>query len=470
MIYLTLMCKNRNWVLKIQLKRGPHNNRDLKLCPSLTVYSYHICCYLLSLAYLQIRVLLEPSQPFKVKVRIHEIPLMAATLCNLGFGFGSGVKKIEEFYVQQRYYSMVLPNTLKRSSQFCCNAATLLHSNHISGTEIKQQGWHLQVVSDSRINYSYDTNGGEKADEVDKMTLIWRAIKLPIYSVALIPLTVGGAAAYLQTGVFSGGRYIILLASSILIITWLNLSNDVYDFDTGADKGKKESVVNLVGSRSGTLISAYFSLSLGFAGIILTSLAAGKLRAIFLLACAIICGYIYQCPPFRLSYQGLGEPLCFAAFGPFATTAFYLLLGRRCGLSPLPLTSTILSASILVGFTTALILFCSHFHQVEGDRAVGKVSPLVRLGTERGSAVVKLSVVTLYALLFAFGISRALPYTCVLLCAMTIPMGKLVVNFVLENHEDKGKIFMAKYYCVRLHTLFGAALAGGLLAAKMLGQ
>lgn len=34
-----------------------------------------------------------------------------------------------------------------------------------------------------------------------------------------------------------------------------------------------------------------------------------------------------QCPPFRLSYQGLGEPLCFSAFGPFATTAFYLLLG-----------------------------------------------------------------------------------------------------------------------------------------------
>ena len=32
---------------------------------------------------------------------------------------------------------------------------------------------------------------------------------------------------------------------------------------------------------------------------------------------------ISQCPPFRLSYQGLGEPLCFAAFGPLATTAFY---------------------------------------------------------------------------------------------------------------------------------------------------
>ena len=36
---------------------------------------------------------------------------------------------------------------------------------------------------------------------------------------------------------------------------------------------------------------------------------------------------LLQCPPFRLSYQGLGEPLCFAAFGPFATCAFYLLHG-----------------------------------------------------------------------------------------------------------------------------------------------
>ncbi|XP_040365468.1 uncharacterized protein LOC112173725 [Rosa chinensis] len=58
----------------------------------------------------------------------------------------------------------------------------------------------------------------------------------------------GSAAAYLETGIFSPWRYSILLISSVLIITWLNLSNDVYDFDTGADKNKVESVVNLVGS------------------------------------------------------------------------------------------------------------------------------------------------------------------------------------------------------------------------------
>lgn len=91
-------------------------------------------------------------------------------------------------------------------------------------------------------------------------------------------------------------------------------------------------------------------------GLTWAAVEAGNVHSILFLTCAIICGYVYQvkvsvsirfildlykmesnntksinllfqCPPFRLSYQGLGEPLCFAAFGPFATTAFYLLQG-----------------------------------------------------------------------------------------------------------------------------------------------
>ena len=45
------------------------------------------------------------------------------------------------------------------------------------------------------------------------------------------------------------------------------------------------------------------------------------------------------------------------------------------------------TAAILVGLTTTSILFCSHFHQIEGDIAARKVSPLVRLGTRRGYEV-----------------------------------------------------------------------------------
>ncbi|RZB61413.1 2-carboxy-1,4-naphthoquinone phytyltransferase, chloroplastic, partial [Glycine soja] len=197
-----------------------------------------------------------------------------------------------------------------------------------------------------------------------------------------------------------------------------------------------------------------------------------NIRSILFLVCAIICGYIYQCPPFRLSYQGLGEPLCFAAFGPFATCAFYLLHGSSSVMNHFPLSGTVLSASILVGFTTSLILFCSHFHQVEGDREVGKMSPLVRLDTKKGAEVVKGAIFMLYALLVAFGLIKALPLTCIFLCALTLPMGNLVVRFVEDNYKaivfshNKNKIFMAKYFCVRLHALFGVALALGLVLAR----
>lgn len=300
---------------------------------------------------------------------------------------------------------------------------------------------------------------------ISRATLIWRAIKLPIYSVALVPVTVGSAAAYLQTGHFFVRRYFMMLASSVLIITWLNLSNDVYDFDTGADKNKKESVVNIVGMRTATLVAACLLLAFSFAGLAYVSLVSRNIRPLLLLACAIACGYVYQCPPFRLSYKGLGEPLCFAAFGPFATTAFYLLQSTS---SEFPISGTIFSASVLVGLTTTLILFCSHFHQVKEDLAVGKMSPLVRLGTETGSEVVKIAVISLYSSLLVFGLFRTLPLICLILCALTFPMGKLVVNYVEENNKDNSKIFMAKYYCVRLHTLFGAALAAGLVAARFL--
>ncbi|KAG7588149.1 UbiA prenyltransferase family [Arabidopsis suecica] len=377
------------------------------------------------------------------------------SLCDMNYGFVP--KKSTDFFVKQKIHK--LPSrgdVITRLPVFGSNASENLNAKTRS---------NLRVRPIFCKSYG-DTAKVYQEEEIPKEKLIWRAIKLPMYSVALVPLTVGASAAYLETGLFLARRYVTLMLSSILIITWLNLSNDVYDFDTGADKNKKESVVNLVGSRSGTLAAAITSLTLGVSGLVWTSLDASNIRAILLLASAILCGYVYQCPPFRLSYQGLGEPLCFAAFGPFATTAFYLLLGSSSEMRHLPLSGRVLSSSLLVGFTTSLILFCSHFHQVDGDLAVGKYSPMVRLGTEKGAFVVRWAIRLLYSMLLVLGLSRILPLPCTLMCFLTLPVGNLVSSYVEKHHKDNGKIFMAKYYCVRLHALFGAALSLGLVIAR----
>ncbi|XP_020551311.1 2-carboxy-1,4-naphthoquinone phytyltransferase, chloroplastic-like isoform X1 [Sesamum indicum] len=391
--------------------------------------------------------------------------MAAATFCSISHGYG--VNKVNYYLSNRRninsiriYQVLSLPDAGQRAlcTRTCFNETAI--------RQLHSEGVHHGTLLKCRAEHTESSIEEEKEERISTATLIWRAIKLPMYTVALVPITVGSAAAYMQTGQYFGERYLKLVVSSVFIIAWLNLSNDVYDFDTGADKNKKESVVNLVG-RTGTHILAWLLLALGLAGLTRVSLEAGSVRSISLLAYAIICGYIYQCPPFRLSYLGLGEPLCFAAFGPFATTAFYWLQG---GPREMSLSSTILSSSILVGLTTSLILFCSHFHQIDDDKAVGKRSPLVRLGTEGGAKAVKVAVGLLYSLLFILGLGQTLPFSAVVLGALTLPMGKLVVRFVEENHREKRKIFMAKYYCVRLHTLFGGALAAGLFAARFFAR
>lgn len=324
----------------------------------------------------------------------------------------------------------------------------------------------LAAAEESIALAGVDAEVAPSAVEYSRAVLIWRAAKLPMYSVALIPLTVGAAAAFLHTGHFHAARFWPFLFFSVLVVLWLNLSNDAYDAETGADKDKKESVVNLTGSQAGVLGAALACLAGGAGGILWGASAVGDARVAWLLLAAIACGYVYQCPPFRLSYKGLGEPLCFVAFGPFATIAFFLYQASSLGQQAV-VTPGALAASVLVGITTTLILFCSHFHQIEGDLAVGKYSPLVRLGTARGAKVVTAAITALYVLAAAFVASGALPLSAGVAVALTLPIGRLVVDFVAKNHTDKMAIFMAKYFCVRLHIAFGLLLSLGLSVGNM---
>lgn len=116
-----------------------------------------------------------------------------------------------------------LPSHVTQRS-ICCFQCTGRSSSVINlrWKEVKQ--WHSSLRGFFMCKVQqHDATSEENEENISQATLTWRAIKLPIYSVALVPLTVGSAAAYLQTGLFSARRYFMLLASSVFIITWLNL-------------------------------------------------------------------------------------------------------------------------------------------------------------------------------------------------------------------------------------------------------
>jgi 2-carboxy-1,4-naphthoquinone phytyltransferase len=285
-----------------------------------------------------------------------------------------------------------------------------------------------------------------------KFKLWLAAIKPPMYTVAIIPIAVGTAVAYADTDIYDGRILTTFLLSAIAIIAWINISNDVFDSDTGIDINKAESVVNLTGNRNLMFWLGNSFLLFGLLGIAAISWWQQDIMVVAIVLLCCFLGYTYQGPPFRLGYQGLGEIICFICFGPLALSAAYYSQTQSWSIANL-------AASIIIGITTSIILFCSHFHQVKDDLAAGKKSPIVRMGTKMGAQVLQWGTASLYVLV-SIGVSTQLFPVLTLLVFLSLPLAFKLTKFVADN-LDRPEICTCKYIAVRLHFMSGILLVLG---------
>lgn len=285
------------------------------------------------------------------------------------------------------------------------------------------------------------------------------AIKPPMYSVAVIPITVGTAVAFAQTQIFDPQIFFTFLSAAILIIAWLNLSNDVFDSETGIDVNKAHSVVNLTGNKSLVFWISNFCLAIGIIEILLIAWWQKDPTVLAIIGFCCALGYSYQGPPFRFGYLGLGEIICFICFGPGAIAAAYYSQAQS-------FSGTAFAASIIIGISTSIILFCSHFHQVKDDLAAGKRSPIVRLGTDRGAKVLAFFTSSIFALTLLCVWLNLYPGWTLLLFA-SLPFAYHLVTHVGKNHHQPRKVSNCKFIAVRLHFVSGMLLALGFVLPSL---
>ncbi len=276
-----------------------------------------------------------------------------------------------------------------------------------------------------------------------------------MYSVAVIPIWVGTAVAFAETKTLHILTLVTFLASAVLIVAWENLSNDVFDAETGVDQNKPHSLVNLTGNRPLIFWIGNGFLGLGVLGILTIAWWQQDLTVLglVLLCCAL--GYSYQGPPFRLGYQGWGELICFICFGPLAVAAAYYSQTQQWSM-------VALSASVLVGTVTSLILFCSHFHQGKDDLAAGKRSPIVRLGTAKAAQLLPWICGSLYALTALWVRLHIFPMWTLLIFA-SLPFAVQLCRHVLANHDRPELVRNCKFIAVALHFWSGLLLGAGFM-------
>jgi 1,4-dihydroxy-2-naphthoate phytyltransferase len=292
--------------------------------------------------------------------------------------------------------------------------------------------------------------------EVSRQRKLWlAALKPPMYSVAVMPILVGSAVAFAETQTFKPGIFLTFLMSAVLILAWENLSNDVFDAETGIDINKAHSLVNLTRNRRLIFAIANLCLGLGIAGILAIALQQQDPTVLILILLCCMLGYTYQGPPFRLGYKGLGEFLCFFSFGPLAVGAAYYSQVQAWSMGSQ-------ATGIIIGITTSLVLFCSHFHQVEDDIAAGKRSPIVRLGTQRGAQLIPW-VCGLTLLLIVVGAMGGYMPLWTLIALVSGVSAIRLSRHVLTHHDQPDQVFNAKFYAIGFHFWSGVLLTLGLI-------
>lgn len=283
------------------------------------------------------------------------------------------------------------------------------------------------------------------------------AIKPPMYSVAIMPIAVGSAIAFAETQTFDLRIFLTFLAAAVLILAWENFSNDVFDSETGVDVNKANSLVNLTGNKSFIFWLSNVCLALGLLGIGAIAFWQQDLTVIGLILVCCAIGYVYQGPPFRLGYHGAGEILCFFAFGPLAFSAAYYSQTQSWSV-------TNFAASVVVGIATSLILFCSHFNQIHEDAAVGKKSPIVRLGSQRAAQLLPWITGSIYGFTLLFIVLGIFPIWSLLVFASLLYAFRLC-RFIGSHYTQPEKLIYCRFIAVSLHFWSGLLLGAGFVLA-----
>jgi 1,4-dihydroxy-2-naphthoate octaprenyltransferase len=209
----------------------------------------------------------------------------------------------------------------------------------------------------------------------NRFQIWWLAIR-PRTLPAAAAGVVAGSALAIHDRVFRPLPALAALMVALLLQIGSNLANDVFDFERGADSGRRHGPVRV--TQSGFLTPGQVKAGMwsvfGLAGLLGGYLAfeAGWVVVLVGLA-AIFSAIAYTGGPFPLGYYGLGDLFVFLFFGLASVTGTYFVQARKA--SPAAWWMSLPVGLIIVG-----ILVVNNLRDIETDHQAGKHTLAVILG------------------------------------------------------------------------------------------
>ncbi|MFQ5979508.1 MAG: UbiA family prenyltransferase [Candidatus Heimdallarchaeota archaeon] len=313
----------------------------------------------------------------------------------------------------------------------------------------------------------------------NKLRLWVRALRAPFFTATIIPMLLGIAIAFQETGEWNPFLALVTLFGGVCVHAGTNLSNDYFDHLSGNDELNRWATPFNGGSR---IIQAGLFSPLKVLLAALACFGIGSIVAFYLndvhpdntilivLAIALILGFFYTADPLKIGYRGAGEVAVAIGFGPLAVLCAYYVQTGDLSLVPL-------FASIPVAILIGIVLFVNEFQDEEADAAVGKNTLVVRLGKFKASKVyyggIAFSYIWILAgvllgLLKADFISAAHLPVFTVATLITLPLAFKASRILSEHYMEIYDLIPANALTIMLHISFGLLYMLGFLIAGVL--
>jgi 1,4-dihydroxy-2-naphthoate polyprenyltransferase len=269
---------------------------------------------------------------------------------------------------------------------------------------------------------------------------------------SVCPVLVGTAVAASQ-GRLLAWRALAAMVVAVAIQVGVNYANDYSDGIRGTDTPARLGPVRLTASglASPGQVRRAAAIALAVAALAGLALALAVDPRLLLVGVAcILAAVLYTGGPRPYGYAGFGELAVLLFFGVVATTGTaYVQLER---LSPLAL-----AASFPVGLAAVALLLANNIRDLDGDRAAGKRTLVVRLGRARSRALFAATLAGVFLGVALIGLAR--PPALIALAALPLAAGP--ARLVLRRTDGPGLI-AALVGTARLQLAVCALLALGL--------
>ncbi|MEY4300816.1 MAG: 1,4-dihydroxy-2-naphthoate octaprenyltransferase [Verrucomicrobiota bacterium] len=272
---------------------------------------------------------------------------------------------------------------------------------------------------------------------------------------AFVPVLAGAALAA-GTGAFDTVATILIMICAVLIQIATNFFNDAIDHAKGADTAERLGPVRVT---SAGLLSARAVLTMGFIVLVLAVLFSlplvvrGGWPILALGAVSLLLTYAYTGGPLPLAYLGLGELFVIIFFGLASVAGTFYL-------NTLEISVSALLAGLQIGLHSSVLLAVNNLRDIDGDRAVGKMTLAARFGinfARRENAALVLAPFVLGVLWLPLG------YLWVFLIPLvTLPSAWWLARACLAASPGR-EINQLLAQAAAVHTAFGLCLALGFL-------